>query len=239
MQSNLSLIITLIIIVLLGGFGTIFLTVRNLSKRFDNLKEHLAEIKDMPVAETIDAVKKMHLIGVSQTSLEEWNTKYQQLSDEVVEIEKDFDELAETINKYTYIKHSKQFLDYIEDRLEDIDVNMKDVYEGVHKLRASEKQNSERIQASVELLDQYAKEINDDDAKTTFGVALSEVKKNLILVQQIFDEFEKLNKNGDPIEAAKLIQKAEHELDSLKELMQGVPPLNNELEILFADQLKD
>lgn len=237
MQSNVMWIFLILITIVLAGVIGAFLVMRSIKNRFSQLKIQLNDVEEIPISETIKSVKKMHLIGVSQTSLEEWETKYQEIEKDLEELKADFDELEETIGKYNYIKHSKQFLKYLEEKLSDIEAESQDVYEGLHKLKSSEQQNSERIQKSVDLLNQYTSRMqaNDDE----YGVAADEIKNRLTKVQNIFNEFEELNSNGNPLEAAKMVQQAENRLEDLSEIMEEVPTLSNDLENIFSERIKD
>ena len=237
MQSNMLWGFCIVLAIILLAFIGAFIYLKKLGKDYDNLKKEYNEIQEIPIEETLAAVKKMHLIGVSQASLEEWETKYNTAKEKIAELGNDFEELSATINKYSHLKHSKQFLEYLQDSLSDLNIEIKDIYEGLHKLRASEQQNSERIQSSVDLMQDYQNQVKNN--KDDYGVALPEMQKKLTQVKNTFDEFERLNKNGDPIEAAKIVQRAEKELETLTELMEAIPPLNNELEVIFVDQIKD
>lgn len=230
-------IVLLIIVVVAGTFLGFALQVRKLNTRFDELMNRLTDIKAIPMTEKMDEIKKMHLNGQSKEIVEGWEERHEQTLEEIKSVEADFSELAESIDGYSNIKHSKQFLEYLDGKLLDLADHVNEVFNGLQSLQDNEQKNSERIQASVDNLEALKTRL--DENGTDFGVALGELKKQFKHVSETFDQFYNLNENGDPVEATQVLKKAEKEVAAAQKMFDVIPALNEDLDHIFAEQIDD
>lgn len=230
-------IVLLIIVVVAGTFLGFALQVRKLNTRFDELMNRLTDIKAIPMTEKMDEIKKMHLNGQSKEIVEGWEERHEQTLEEIKSVEADFSELAESIDGYSNIKHSKQFLEYLDGKLLDLADHVNEVFNGLQSLQDNEQKNSERIQASVDNLEALKTRL--DENGTDFGVALGELKKQFKHVSETFDQFYNLNENGDPVEATQVLKKAEKEVAAAQKMFDVIPALNEDLDHIFSEQIDD
>lgn len=226
-----------IIIVVAGVFLYLAITVKRMQQRYEQLEERRQELAKTPIPEKLDEIKKMHLVGQSHMIFEKWEKRWQDIHEDEAIIQSDFEEITDTMGKYSYVRHTKEYLDYLDARLNEWKNHLDEVMDGLQLLKESEKENSERVQASLDLLEALAQNVEDNP--TSFGIALGEVQKQLHHVQDTFAKVGELNNNGDPLEAAQLLRKAEKEVNAASVLFEAIPPLNQELAITYTEQLDD
>ena len=73
------LIVVVVILVIIAYLIGILIRKRN-DSRIAELEERKQSLFDLPVNEEIEEVKKLHLIGQSQTTFREWNQKWVDIS---------------------------------------------------------------------------------------------------------------------------------------------------------------
>lgn len=230
-------VVLAIVIIVAAIFLGLAMTVKRMQQRYETLEGRRQEIAKTPVPEKLDEIKKMHLVGQSHIIFQKWENRWKEIHADEKNIKNDFEEITETMSKYAYIGHTKEYLAYLEARLDEWQNHLNEIMDGLQLLQESEKDNSERIQGSLDLMN--ALEQNVTENPTSFGVALSEVQTQLQHVKDTFAKVGELNNNGDPLEAAQLLKKAEREVDAASVLFEAVPPLNQELAITYTEQLQD
>lgn len=230
-------VILLIVLVGVGIFAYLTFTINKLQKRYEALDARRLKLRENEVQAKLDEIKKMHLVGQSQNIFQQWEERWQAVHTDEKNIDADFVEITETMGQYAYISHTKEYLSYLDARLNEWSENVQAITAGLTLLQESEKDNSERVQASLDLLEALTQDI--EDHPESYGVALAEVQKQLKHVQDTFAEVDDLNENGDPLEAAQRLQKAEKEVNVASVLFQAIPPLNKELSQTFTEQAAD
>ena len=230
-------VLILILLVSLGIFLWLTYTIHKLQKRYKALNERRMELLKNKVQEQLDEIKKMHLVGQSQNIFHQWEERWQVVHADEKNIEADFMEITETMNRYAYISHTKEYMDYLDARLQEWEENVHSIEDGLQLLQESEADNSKRVQASLDLLQALTSDIEENPE--SYGVALPEVQKQLQYVTNTFKEVDDLNENGDPLEAAQRLQKAEKEVNVASVLFKAIPPLNKEIETTFKEQWLD
>ena len=73
------LIVVAVILVIVAYLVGILIRKRN-DSRIAQLEERKQKLFDLPINEEIEEVKKLHLIGQSQTTFREWNQKWIDIS---------------------------------------------------------------------------------------------------------------------------------------------------------------
>lgn len=226
-----------IIMIIAGAFLWLALAVKRMQQQYESLEERRQELAKVPVPDKLDEIKKMHLVGQSHIIFQKWEERWQEIHNDEAVIEQDFAEITETMGKYAYIKHTKEYLTYLKARLDEWETHLNEIMDGLELLKDSEKENSERIQGALDLM--HALEQNIEENPTSYGVALAEVQVQLKHVKETFARVGDLNDHGDPLEAAQLLKTAEKEVDAASVLFEAIPPLHQELDITYKEQLDD
>ena len=158
----------------------------------------------MPVQEEVDAVKKLHLVGQSQTIFREWNQKWIDLSaNSFADLENHIFEAEQLNDSFRFIR-ARASVDASEGQIKLMEEDVLSIRDGISELTKQETINSSKIQDSLDLYDTLRSEIADNAGK--YGVAITELQVQLKNIETEFTQFVDLNSTGDPIEASEVLE---------------------------------
>ena len=80
MSSGIVLLIVAIVLVVIIAYRIAIIIRKRNDSLITKLEERKQNLFDLPVNDEIEEVKKLHLIGQSQTTFREWNQKWVDLS---------------------------------------------------------------------------------------------------------------------------------------------------------------
>lgn len=238
MKNNWIIILVLVIVIIAAVLYLIgyFMRKKN-QEQLDELEVRKEALFDLPVFEEIDDIKKMHLVGQSQNSFREWNQRWVELSTRsFAELESQIYEVENQNEIFRFMKAKKAVVEANETMTE-MEAEVEVIRNGLKELRESEERNSLEVQKALDVYEELSKSLKDD--KASFGPAYSEIQKQLRNVEIEFTQFVTLNTSGDPIEARKVLEDAERHTYELEDLMKRIPPMYEELNETFPDQLKE
>ncbi|HHX0218640.1 TPA: septation ring formation regulator EzrA [Enterococcus faecalis] len=238
MKNNWIIILVLVIVIIAAVLYLIgyFMRKKN-QEQLDELEVRKEALFDLPVFEEIDDIKKMHLVGQSQNSFREWNQRWVELSTRsFAELESQIYEVENQNEIFRFMKAKKAVVEANETMTE-MEAEVEVIRNGLKELRESEERNSLEVQKALDVYEELSKSLKDD--KASFGPAYSEIQKQLRNVEIEFTQFVTLNTSGDPIEAREVLEDAERHTYELENLMKRIPPMYEELNETFPDQLKE
>ncbi|HAP4697166.1 TPA: septation ring formation regulator EzrA [Enterococcus faecalis] len=238
MKNNWIIILVLVIVIIAAVLYLIgyFMRKKN-QEQLDELEVRKEALFDLPVSEEIDDIKKMHLVGQSQNSFREWNQRWVELSTRsFAELESQIYEVENQNEIFRFMKAKKAVVEANETMTE-MEAEVEVIRNGLKELRESEERNSLEVQKALDVYEELSKSLKDD--KASFGPAYSEIQKQLRNVEIEFTQFVTLNTSGDPIEAREVLEDAERHTYELEDLMKRIPPMYEELNETFPDQLKE
>ena len=238
MKNNWIIILVLVIVIIAAVLYLIgyFMRKKN-QEQLDELEVRKEALFDLPVFEEIDDIKKMHLVGQSQNSFREWNQRWVELSTRsFAELESQIYEVENQNEIFRFMKAKKAVVGANETMTE-MEAEVEVIRNGLKELRESEERNSLEVQKALDVYEELSKSLKDD--KASFGPAYSEIQKQLRNVEIEFTQFVTLNTSGDPIEAREVLEDAERHTYELEDLMKRIPPMYEELNETFPDQLKE
>lgn len=238
MKNNWIIILVLVIVIIAAVLYLIgyFMRKKN-QEQLDELEVRKEALFDLPVFEEIDDIKKMHLFGQSQNSFREWNQRWVELSTRsFAELESQIYEVENQNEIFRFMKAKKAVVEANETMTE-MEAEVEVIRNGLKELRESEERNSLEVQKALDVYEELSKSLKDD--KASFGPAYSEIQKQLRNVEIEFTQFVTLNTSGDPIEAREVLEDAERHTYELEDLMKRIPPMYEELNETFPDQLKE
>ncbi|HIB3586214.1 TPA: septation ring formation regulator EzrA [Enterococcus faecalis] len=238
MKNNWIIILVLVIVIIAAVLYLIgyFMRKKN-QEQLDELEVRKEALFDLPVFEEIDDIKKMHLVGQSQNSFREWNQRWVELSTRsFAELESQIYEVENQNEIFRFMKAKKAVVEANETMTE-MEAEVEVIRDGLKELRESEERNSLEVQKALDVYEELSKSLKDD--KASFGPAYSEIQKQLRNVEIEFTQFVTLNTSGDPIEAREVLEDAERHTYELEDLMKRIPPMYEELNETFPDQLKE
>ncbi|EGO2520994.1 septation ring formation regulator EzrA [Enterococcus faecalis] len=238
MKNNWIIILVLVIVIIAAVLYLIGYFIRKKNQeQLDELEVRKEALFDLPVFEEIDDIKKMHLVGQSQNSFREWNQRWVELSTRsFAELESQIYEVENQNEIFRFMKAKKAVVEANETMTE-MEAEVEVIRNGLKELRESEERNSLEVQKALDVYEELSKSLKDD--KASFGPAYSEIQKQLRNVEIEFTQFVTLNTSGDPIEAREVLEDAERHTYELEDLMKRIPPMYEELNETFPDQLKE
>ena len=223
MSSTIIILLGVLIVIVVGFYVFSMVMRKKTENRILELEERKELLFDLPVQEELDAVKKMHLVGQSQTIFREWNQKWIDLSsDSFADLENHIFE-AEQLNDSFHFFRARESADDSEAQIEVMESEVEAIRAGVAELVEQEKRNSTKIQESLDLYETLRDEITDNQEK--YGTVIDEINRHLANIETEFSQFVTLNSTGDPIEAAEVLETAEEHTIALRAITEQIPDL--------------
>ena len=233
--------IIIAIIILLAVVVIFYAIAMVLRKQTENrilaLEKRKEDLFDLPVQEEVDAVKKLHLVGQSQTIFREWNQKWIDLSaNSFADLENHIFEAEQLNDSFRFIR-ARASVDASEGQIKLMEEDVLSIRDGISELTKQETINSSKIQDSLDLYDTLRSEIADNAGK--YGVAITELQVQLKNIETEFTQFVDLNSTGDPIEASEVLETAEEHTIALGAIAERIPALVEELTQTYPAQLEE
>ncbi|MFC3932957.1 septation ring formation regulator EzrA [Streptococcus dentapri] len=230
------LIVAVVLVVIIGYLIGVILRKRN-DLRIAELEERKQKLFDQPIDEKLEAVKKLNLIGQSQTTFREWNQKWSDLSKNTIkDIEANLVNAENQNDSFKFLK-TKTSIETIESQLDLAEEDITAVREALEILQDQEDKNSARVKHALDLYEELKNSIEDNS--DNFGATKIEIGKQLKNIEAEFSQFVTLNSTGDPVEAAEILDTAEEHTIALGQISEKIPAIVAKLEDDFPDQLDD
>ncbi|GMA08637.1 septation ring formation regulator EzrA [Tetragenococcus halophilus subsp. flandriensis] len=238
MGSNLILGIVIAIVVLAAVvYGIGFFMRKKNQEKLKALEDRKKALFDSSIKEDIDAIKKRHLVGQSQSAFKEWEQKWEQLStDKFAELESQLFEIENLNEAFRFVK-AKAAVEKAQKTMDDIEEEIGKVRQGFKELRESQERNSMKVQQAMDVYEEMKQALRDNGDQ--FGPAFAEVQKQVKSVESEFTQFITLNTSGDPVEARDILESAEKHTYELEELMRKIPDEYEKLHKTFPEQLEE
>lgn len=139
MSSTVIILIVALVVVIIGFYVFAILMRKKTEDRILELEERKETLFDLPVQEEIDAVKKMHLVGQSQTIFREWNQKWIDLSsNSFADLENHIFE-AEQLNDSFHFFRARESVADSEAQIELMEEEVQGIRQGVDQLVEQQK----------------------------------------------------------------------------------------------------
>ena len=230
------LIVAIVLVVIIAYLIAIIIRKRN-DSLITKLEERKQNLFDLPVNDEIEEVKKLHLIGQSQTTFREWNQKWVDLSlNSFSDIENHIFEAENLNDTFNFIRAHSQ-INNIESQLNLAEEDIKAIREALAVLKEQEEKNSARVLHALEMYESLQASIEEGDSN--FGITMPEIEKQLKNIEAEFSQFVTLNSSGDPVEASEILDRAEEHTIALEQMTEKIPAIVAKLEDDFPDQLDD
>ena len=237
MSIGLVILVAVVALLLVVGYGTAVLMRKRNEALLQNLEERKEALYNLPVNDEVEEVKNMHLIGQSQVAFREWNQKWVDLSlNSFADIENNIFEAESYNNSFRFFKATHK-IDQIESQIDLIEEDITSIRNALSELEKQESKNSGRVLHALDLFESLQNTVEEDSEK--YGQALPEIEKQLENIQSEFSQFVTLNSSGDPVEAAAILDATENHILALTHIVDRVPGLVTTLTSTLPDQLVD
>ncbi|WP_174729459.1 septation ring formation regulator EzrA [Mesobacillus harenae] len=223
------------IALLLGLFLAGYFLKKRYFKDVDRLEAWKIDIMNRPVLEEMSKVKQLNMTGQTEELFDRWRQEW----DEIVTVQApDVEELLfdaeDYIDKYRFNK-GKEVLAAIEEKLNEIEDNIKNILNELNELVGSEEKNRIEIAELKELYRESKKNLLAH--RLNFGTAENTLEAQLDLVMEKFKAFESHTENGNYLEAREVVLTIQAELDSIAYKMNVIPELLYECHTGIPNQL--
>ncbi|MCH4169447.1 MAG: septation ring formation regulator EzrA [Streptococcaceae bacterium] len=237
MPKSLIWVIVILLIIIVAFYIVSLIFKKKSQDRLDALEERKNTLFELPVSDEIERVKQMHLVGESQNTFREWNQKWTDiLNNSLADLESHIFE-AENLNETLRFIKAGHIIDTAESQIELMETDVQSIRNGLKNLRETEEKNSIAVQEALDVYEELSKTIKEGKAK--FGNTISELEIRLYNIEIEFTQFVALNTSGDPIEATKVLKKAEEDTYDLKSASDRIPPIIEELNETFPAQIEE
>ncbi|MBS7578112.1 MULTISPECIES: septation ring formation regulator EzrA [unclassified Enterococcus] len=237
MPRSLIWVIVILLIIIVAFYIVSLIFKKKSQDRLDALEERKNTLFELPVSDEIERVKQMHLVGESQNTFREWNQKWTDiLNNSLADLESHIFE-AENLNETLRFIKAGHIIDTAESQIELMETDVQSIRNGLKNLRETEEKNSIAVQEALDVYEELSKTIKE--SKSKFGNTVSELEKRLYNIEIEFTQFVALNTSGDPIEATKVLKKAEEDTYDLKSAADRIPPIIEELNETFPAQIDE
>lgn len=230
------LIVAIVLLVIIAYLIGVIIRKRN-DSLIASLEKRKQKLFELPVNDEIEEVKALHLIGQSQVAFREWNQKWVDLSlNSFSDIEHHIYE-AESLNDTFNFIRAKHEIKNVESQLNLVEEDITSIRDALAILKEQEEKNSARVTHALDLYETLQASIEENE--DNFGSTMPEIDKQMKNIEAEFSQFVALNSSGDPVEASKVLDKAEEHTIALGQISEQIPAIVAKLEDDFPDQLDD
>lgn len=233
----MALFFVAIIIIAVGIYLGILYFQQSYADRIARDKGNLQQVEEVNLDKELAAIDRLNLTGESLTEFEKLDQDYRELKTKVIPELTDSIEQAKQYNaQYQFVKTRNEMHNYEQQS-----------NTAINKIRAIKEQLTE-IQQSA---DEHAKAIEQLRAKfkemhkvlladnAEYGDAAKPLEDRLADAEKEFDDFTAVSTSGDLVTSGKTLAELRKKMASLEELMEKIPPLQENLAHAFPEQLDE
>lgn len=151
-SSIVLLIVAIVLIVIIAYLIGVIIRKKN-DGRIDALEARKNTLLNLPIAQEVELVKQLALVGQSQHNFEEWEDKWQEISEgKLKAIESQLEDVQNYNDTFNFVK-TKSELNRLDKELTDIKEELTAIADGLDTLKAQEEKNSARVKYALDLYD--------------------------------------------------------------------------------------
>ncbi len=214
-----------------------FLRRKKIYEEVDRLETWKVSIMNKPVSEELSKVKDLNMTGQTEELFENWRYQWDDiLSTELVGIEEYLFDAEDYVDKYRF-KKAKEVLSIADDKLRDIEMKIKSIYDELDDLIGSQ---AKSVEQNEKLEGKYAdlkKQLLNQ--RHQYGSTTPLLEKELEQIEQLFVEFNEAISNGNYLVARELITQIEEELSGFEAKIEHIPGLLIDCQSVIPSQLAE
>jgi septation ring formation regulator len=228
----IGLIIFLLVMIVTGYF-----IKRKYYKEMDRLESWKLEITDRPVLDEMSKVKQLNMTGQTEELFERWRNQWDDIvTVKLPNLEELLFDAEEYIDRYRFGK-AKENQKQIENRLQEIEEEIKRILNELNGLVGSEEKNRVEIE---QLKDSYREAKKNLLAHHhSFGKAEKYLEAQLKEVTAKFQEYEEKTQAGNYLEARETVLHTKAQLESISKHIEVIPQYLIECQSILPSQLMD
>lgn len=223
-------ILILIVIIIVG----LILRKRTYDK-VDALESWKIDIMNRNIASELAKIKTLNLTGETEEKFKLWKNRWEKMvNNDLSEVEDFLFDAEEAADQYRFPK-AKKSLTKIEDKLNDIEVDLEAILTELNELLDAEKESRKRVESLKPDVELLRMELKDEPEK--FGKSSIGFLKSLDDLDKDIDTYYEYVEAGNYSEASELVSGVETELATFKDVLADFPELLDACEVDVPEAL--
>ncbi|WP_209122114.1 septation ring formation regulator EzrA [Alkalihalobacillus sp. BA299] len=229
------LYISIAVVLLFFGYGA--WTRKSIYRQVDQLEDWKMNILTRPITDEIAKVKGLTMSGETEQKFETWRKEWDGIVDIVLpDIEEDLFDVEELANKYRFGK-AKAKNKLIEERLTEVETQLKEMLDDIDVLVQSAEQNQTEIGDVKKLYQDMKKHFSNH--RTSFGKAAILIEKKIEGIYEKFSSFEEATKSGNYIQAREVLVVISDEIKQETAVMEAIPKFLVQVQTNIPNDIKN
>lgn len=224
-------------ILLFALFGIGYVIKKKYFKEMDRLEAWKIDIFNRPILDEMSKVKQLNMTGQTEELFENWRNQWDDIvTVKLPDIEEMLFDAEEYIDRYRFNK-AKAVQQATNNKLTEIEDQIKKILEELHELVGSEEKNRIEIEKLKELYRENKKVLLAH--RHSFGKSEKRLELLLEAVSGRFHQFDEKTEQGNYLEAREIVLSIHNQLRKIKNDMDLIPQLLIECQTLLPNQLSD
>ncbi|MED4016182.1 septation ring formation regulator EzrA [Sutcliffiella cohnii] len=210
---------------------------KKIYKEIDRLEEWKMDITNKPVTEELSRVKHLNMTGQTEELFENWRNKWDDiLTRQLPDIEELLFDTEECTDKYKF-KRAKQTLHFIDEKLEEIEEQIKQIYSELQELIGSQTKSVEKFAIMDEKYKEFKKQLLTQ--RHQYGLSIQTLEKELESLVEKFQAYEEATENGNYLEARDIVARLEEDFTEIQYKIEEIPNLLIDCQSVIPSQLAE
>lgn len=224
-------------ILIIAIFAVGYLIKKKYFKEMDRLEAWKIDLFNRPILDEMSKVKQLNMTGQTEVLFENWRNQWDEIAAvKLPGLEDMLFDAEEYIDRYRF-KKAKNVQKDINDKLVEIENEIKNILEELHELVGSEEKNRIEIEQLKEVYREAKKLLLAH--RHTFGKAEKALEEQLNEITNKFHEFTEKTEQGDYLEAREVVLTIQSQLEMIKHKMDLIPELIIECQSIIPNQLSE
>ncbi|PKG24971.1 septation ring formation regulator EzrA [Niallia nealsonii] len=203
----------------------------------DELENRKMTIMNRPVLEELAKVKQLNMIGQTEELFERWRSEWDDIvAVQLPEVEEMLLDTEEFIDKYKLHKVKKN-QNKIHLKMEQIEKAIEKMLQELENLVGSEEKNRTEIEGLKETYRESKKTLLAH--RYTFGETEPKLEAMLKEISSLLNDYEENTKNGNYLDARKIVQQTEEKLAYIRFLVETIPPILMECKTKLPESISE
>ncbi|AST92863.1 MULTISPECIES: septation ring formation regulator EzrA [Sutcliffiella] len=210
---------------------------KKIYKEIDRLEEWKMDITNKPVTEELSRVKHLNMTGQTEELFENWRNKWDDiLTRQLPDIEELLFDTEECTDKYKF-KRANQTLHFIDEKLEEIEEQIKQIYSELQELIGSQTKSVEKFAIMDEKYKEFKKQLLTQ--RHQYGLSIQTLEKELESLVEKFQAYEEATENGNYLEARDIVARLEEDFTEIQYKIEEIPNLLIDCQSVIPSQLAE
>ncbi|SES35508.1 septation ring formation regulator EzrA [Salipaludibacillus aurantiacus] len=225
-------ILLFLIVIIYGAWAR-----KKIFKEVDRLENEKMQLMNEPVTEELSKIKGLKMSGETEERFEQWREEWDNIvTIQLPDMEEKLFDIEEMANKYRFQK-AREYIKFVDEELEALKEQMKQMIEEVDQLIHSEEQNRQDINGVKDLYDETKKKLWVQ--KGTLGQAAGILEQRMQEIAGMFETFDTHTEEGNYFQAREVLLTIEELLNEYDKHINNIPQYLVKMEKDLPRQLNE